>query len=104
MGEFRIGLVIGIGLLVGCADFPDLNSAVTERGLTSGLPRLVQVDGLFGVDPRETERIEKIAKSLAARARRLKRRARSLRGPVIQQQDRRKMLAALARHPIANSH
>ena len=103
MVDFRIGRLVCFGLLVGCANFPDLNSAATEQGKTSGFPRLMQVDALVGIEAGETERIENIAKSLTARARQLRRRARALRGPIMPRRERAKLLAALARHPIANS-
>ncbi len=102
MRGFLILVATCSGLLAACADFPDLETAISDRGRAGAYPRLIQVDGLPHANTADTERMNDIAKSLSARAQRLQRRARALRGPIVDQRTRAKMAAALARHPIAN--
>lgn len=92
----------GVYLLAACAEFPDLDRAITQGGRNAPYPRLIQIDGALGPESRDFERVEMISKSLSARAQNLRRRAQALRGPIIDGRTRRQMARALARHPIAN--
>ena len=103
MRSFLVISLAALGLLAACADFPDLDSAISQRGRNSPYPSLIQIDGIHRPGASELERIETIAKTMVARANGLRQRASALRGPIIDAQTRRKMAAALARHPIAET-
>lgn len=98
-------LILGFasGLLVACADFPDLDHVVSERARSAAFPGLAPLEGELGPSAEDRERIENTAKTLAAQARNLKRRARQLRKPVIDRGTRAKMAAAVRRHYVAGS-
>ncbi len=90
--------IAGFGLLAACAEFPELDRAISPAARRAGYPVLVPVepilfaafDGQRGT-PAETA-------WLARRAAGLRARADGLRGPVIDAASRARMAAAVRRH------
>jgi hypothetical protein len=95
-----IVLVFLTGLLTACINAPSLDDAVSDNARNNPYPKLIQLDGMLGTDTEGQDASLAAAKSLAARAKNLKRRAKRLRGPVIDERTRRRMAAALRRHPV----
>jgi len=85
--------------LTGCAEFPELESAISDRGRAAGYPALLPMEDLLARANAPTRLDETTGAGLAARAAALRARADRLRRmPVVDAAARRRMLAAVARH------
>ncbi len=84
--------------LLGCADFPDLDAAIAQRGVVAGFPTLIPIDPvLLSVEIDSLDATQQ-AKLLAERVRQLNIRALALRRSVIHAKTRRNMAAVVQRH------
>ncbi len=98
MPRVLIQICFAFGLLAACTDFPDLDRVISEDSRRADFPSLIAIDPLLMTAQSDSERADTIAKSLIARAANLKRRARALRGPVIERRIRVKMINAMRRN------
>lgn len=83
--------------LTACADFPELDGAVSERARNADFPQLVALDGILN-DANDFQIDQSTILSLKSRIARLRARAARLQKPVIDQKTRAKLAAAVARH------
>ncbi len=90
-------------LAAGCADFPDLENAVSPALRGAGYPALLPMDSLVSSardaglsEPGAASGQE--ARRLAARMAALQRRAAAMHGVVIDARSRARLMAAVARH------
>jgi hypothetical protein len=91
--------LLALCLVAGCGPgLPDLDRAMTPEGRAMGYPALLPVGPLLAAAEGGTLEPE-LAQAVAGRAEALRRRARALQGPVIEPPTRRRLAAALARHP-----
>lgn len=93
-------LVFLTGLLAGCINVPELDDAISEDARDNAYPKLIELDGKLAAANKGKKAARAASKNLASRARSLKRRAKRLRGPVVDKRTRRRMAAALQRHPV----
>ncbi len=89
--------IIAALLLTACADFPDLDAAIAQRGVVAGFPTLIPIDPLLLSADIDSLDANAQAELLAERVRQLNIRANALRRPVIDPNSRRKMAAAVRR-------
>lgn len=91
-------LCFGLGL-TGCADFPELDGAISDKGRAAGYPSLLPVGQLMAHTDAPTRLDAQTGAQLAARAAALRKRADTLRRiRIIDAAARSRMAAALARH------
>jgi hypothetical protein len=88
------------GLLASCISVPELDAAISDDARFNAYPKLIQLDGMLAVATEGKEASLAASKNLVARAKNLKRRAKRLRKPVVDRRTRRRMAAALRRHPV----
>lgn len=95
----RLTLPLCLCLLGGCSDFPQVDAAVSAAEIPDTVPRILPLDGVaMSADEDSSADARRAARSLAGRAAALKRRARTLGGPVLTGAERRRLLAAIKRH------
>jgi len=91
--------VMSLAVLSACADFPQLDSAVSADARNAPYPTMQPIDDLLGISiDADTDELDAATKSLRARATALKRRAAALRRPVISAALKRRMAQAVERH------
>lgn len=95
MPRILFHLCIAAGLLVACADFPDLDSYISDGAHDAAYPSLVPTDALYANTKIDPEQAHAISARLRARAADLQRRARALRGPVIERAAMARLVRAL---------
>lgn len=100
MPRVLIVLVFLAGLLTACINAPGLDEAVSDSARDSRYPKLIPLDGKLAEATEGKDTSIDATKSLAARAKNLQKRAKRLRRPVINNRTRRRMAAALRRHPV----
>ncbi len=84
-------------LLAGCADFPALDAAISDRARAADYPVILPLDALLAQG--DIAALPQGAASLPARADALRARARALAArPVIDAATRARLLAAVQRH------
>ena len=97
MARFIFVILLSVGFLAGCSDFPQLDNAVSETARNADFPQLVPKSQLLAnardvqISPQTTAGIINRAGSLQARAARL-------RSPVLSSATRARLQAAMARH------
>lgn len=99
MPKTLITLILTTSLLAGCGDFPDLNDSVSRTARNSPYPDIINLDGMLTDAFAGQDAALAASDSLAARAARLRARAAKLRRTVIDPRTKRRMKAALRRHP-----
>lgn len=90
-------ILVGLPLLAGCVEFPDLDAAIAQRGPVGGFPELIPIDPLLLEAEIDTLDAQAQAELLVARVSQLRARARALQRPVIDRATRAKMAAAVRR-------
>ena len=78
-------------VLVGCTQFPELDSAVSANGQNADYPALVPIQTLLAQSNRVGPTPEQIVADLDARVLALQNRAARLRGPVVDASTRKRM-------------
>ncbi len=89
-------LVLSLGILAACSEFPSLDDKVSAAARAAPYPRLLPIQTLLArpAPPRLTETA---VATLEARAARLRRKAAALRGPVIDTSDRQRLGTSIPR-------
>ncbi len=95
--RFKILLLTALPLM-GCADFPDLDAAIAQRGIVPGFPELIPIDAVLLATEIDSLNAAEQTRILTARVSQLKVRAAALRRPVVDPKTSRKMAAVLQRH------
>lgn len=93
----RIAIVICVGLIPGCADFPEVDAAIGARSPQSGFPELLPLDPLLARAGAVTITPD-VSADLDDRIAALRRRANALRRPVLSRGERARLQSAAARH------
>lgn len=87
-----------LAFLTGCTDFPDLDAVVSARARTADYPQILPLDALIASVPPVQSGLG--VGNLPGRVGNLRARAAALSArPVVDVQTRRRMQAALRRHP-----
>lgn len=90
-------MILAMGLLPACAEFPEVDAALAAEGTPDRFPALLPMDTLLAradgvvITPQ-------IGTDVAGRVAALNRRADRLRGPVLSRSERRRLQQAAARH------
>lgn len=85
--------------LASCAEFPELDRAMSSRARSAPYPRLLPMQTLLAASPARSGEVAFATGALPARAASLRARARALRArPVIDTATRARLMAAVARH------
>lgn len=93
-----IYICFAFGVLSACVEFPDLDSVISEDSRRADFPNLIPIDPILMSAQSDSDLADTIAKNLIARAADLKRRARALRGPVIERRIRVELINAMRRN------
>lgn len=89
-------LLFGLSLgLLGCAEFPEVDAALSPDLAQAAYPRLLPFEDILVADAPRVQASE--ARDLRARARGLRQRAAGLRRPVIDRAARQRMARGVAR-------
>jgi len=97
MARFTFIICLSAGLLAGCSDFPQLDSAVSDAARDADFPQLVPKSQILAnandiqISPQTTAGLKNRASGLRTRAARL-------RGPVLSSATRARLRAAMSRH------
>jgi hypothetical protein len=94
-----ISFICLFALLGSCANFPDLDGAISDQARLAKYPMFVRTD-LLAVQSRAVASNDTVGatETLAARVAALRHRAGALRHAVMTRADRRRLIAALKRH------
>lgn len=84
-----------LAVLVGCAQFPEVDAALGRESARAGYPRLIPLEGVLAAAAGGATAGPDLGAGLAARAARLRLRAGALRGPVIDAATRARMRAGV---------
>ncbi|WP_095590054.1 hypothetical protein [Actibacterium ureilyticum] len=90
-------MILALGLLPGCADFPEVEAALAAEGTPSAFPALLPMDTLLDRADSVTISAD-IGAGVSDRVAALRRKADRLRGPVLSRSERRRLQQAAARH------
>jgi len=94
----RFALLAACLACFGCAQFPELDAAVSASANDAGFPTLVPLDTLLARADAPMADAVAVAGNLAARTAALRARAARLKRPVVDPQTRARMDAAVRRH------